>query len=96
MKPSKPVKLNPKSKQFCYEVHALAEQAGLVNETPEYPQYFYWYDTLTKRKFRLSEGLMLEVSDNDFDRWANSGYTELPMPKTGDKFIKLIEELRYS
>lgn len=94
MKPEKPVRLNPRSKQFCYEIQAVAKEAGLIPECPEYPEIFYWSDSLSKRKWRLGDDLRLEVSDDDFDRWANSGRAHERLPVTDYKLFELIQRMR--
>lgn len=94
MKPEKPVKFNPKSKSFHFEVNAVAESIGLMLEDPNYPDMMYYKDTVSGRRFRILESLEIEMSDDNFDRWANSGmcYEKLPMHE--HKFIQLIEEMR--
>lgn len=94
MKPSKPVKLNPKSRSFHHEVNAVAEQAGLELEDKTYPELMYYKDTITGRRFRVTEDLYLEVSDDNFDRWANSGLARTRLPTTDILFLRAIDVLR--
>lgn len=94
MKPEKPVYIDPKSKQFFYEIHAIAAQAGLIAECPEYVDILYWSDSKSKKRFRIGEDLRVQVSGNDFDRWALESSDDYKLPKTDEKFIKLICSLR--
>jgi hypothetical protein len=94
MKPSKPVKFNPKSKSFHFEVNAVAADIGLVLECPDYPEMMYYNDTVSGRKFRILESLEIEMSDDNFDRWANSGMLYEKLPMTDVKFKELIEYMR--
>lgn len=90
----KAVKIDPKHKSFHYEMHAIAEQAGLIAECPEYPEILYWCDSLTGRKVRVSPDLMVQMSGKSFDRWALEPCDGHKLPLTDYKFIALIERLR--
>lgn len=90
----KPVRINPKCKSFHYEMHAIAEQAGLVAECPEYPEILYWRDSATGRKVRIGSDLMVQMSGWHFDRWALEPCEGHKLPLTDYKFIALIERLR--
>jgi hypothetical protein len=93
MKPSKPVVFRPKSREFQFEVCCVAQQFGLEQESVYEP--FYWKDTKSKRRFRYLELCdELEVSDDDFDRWANSVLHRIRMPMTDVKFGEAIDILR--
>ena len=96
MKPSKPVRLKPKNKNFHYEVHAVAKECGLIAECDDYPEIMYWNDSKTGRRFRVLESMELQVSDDSFDRWANSGLTSIRMPDTDEKLRVAIDILRYA
>lgn len=82
------------------EIYLVAESQGLVREGIEYEEKKsdripYWNDTVSGRKFRLLEEVQeLEVSDDDFDRWANSALFREKLPDTLEDFSKLIESLR--
>lgn len=90
----KPVKFNPKSKSFHYEVNAVAASIGLVLETPDHPEMMYYKDTVSGRRFRILESLDIEMSDDNFDRWANSGMCYEKLPMCEHKFIELIRQMR--
>jgi hypothetical protein len=93
MKKSKPVVFRPKSREFRHEVCFVANENGLIQESEYEP--FYWTDSLSKRRFRFLESLSrLEVSDDDFDRWANSTLCSVRMPLTDEGFIESIQFLR--
>lgn len=94
MKPEKPVRLNPRSNQFCYEIQAIAKEAGLISECPDYPEIFYWSDSLSNRKFRITDDLRLRVSDDKFDRWSNSELAHERVPVTDYKLYEMIVRLR--
>lgn len=94
MKPSKPVKFNPKSKSFYHEVNAVAAEIGLVLEDPEYPDLMYYKDIVSGRGFRILESLEIQMSDDNFDRWANSVMLIEKLPLTDIKFKELIGNMR--
>lgn len=68
----KPVKLNRKHKNYIYEIIAILKEAGLEHECPKYPEILYFKDTKGGRRFRLLDDGYIHVSDDNFDRWANS------------------------
>jgi hypothetical protein len=93
MKKSKPVVFKPKSREFQHEVCFVAQENGLIQDSEYEP--FYWTDSVSKRRFRLLElSGELQVSDDNFDRWANSLLGAIRMPLTDEKFIEGIAYLR--
>lgn len=94
MKPPRPVRLYPKSKQFIWELHAIFEEAGLVAECPEYPEILYWKDPTTDKRYRIGVDLLLQVSGKDFDRWALESGQSYALPLTDTKLLKLLEILK--
>lgn len=91
MKPPRPVRLYPKSKQFIWELHAIFEEAGLVAECPEYPEILYWKDPTTDKRYRIG---VVQVSGKDFDRWALESGQSYALPLTDTKLLKLLEILK--
>ncbi len=92
-------KFSKKNREKMEQIFLVAEENGLIRESLSYEKYFsdkvpYWNDTLSKRKFRLLENDILQVSDDDFDRWSNSVLTESNLPLTLENFSNLIKELR--
>lgn len=92
-------KFSKKYREKMEQIYLIAEQSGLVRESLEFEKNFedkcpYWNDTLTSRKFRLLENGYLQVSVDDFDRWANSFLFEEQLATTLDKFEKQIQEMR--
>lgn len=82
------------------EIYLVAEAQGLVRTGLEYEvkktdRIPYWKDSVSGRQFRLLEQTNeLEVSDDNFDRWANSGLLQKNMPETLEEFSDLIDYLR--
>lgn len=91
MKPPKPVRLYPKSRQFVYELHAIFEQAGLEAEDPDDKTLLYWKDLVTNKRYRIGEDLLLQVSGKDFDRWALESVESYALPLTDTILLKLLE-----
>lgn len=92
-------KFSKKNREKMEQIFLVAEENGLIRESLSYEKSFsdkvpYWNDTLSKRKFRLLENDILQVSDDDFDRWSNSVLTESNLPLTLESFSNLIKELR--
>jgi hypothetical protein len=92
-------KFSKKIREKMEQVFLIAEENGLIRESLEYENSFadkipYWNDSLSKRKFRLLENDVFQVSDDNFDRWSNSVLTESNLPSTLENFSNLIKELR--
>lgn len=60
-------------------------------------QFYSWYNLVGHdRRWRINDRDMLQRGDTleDFDRWANSGIIEVPMPKTKLEFDAAIRAMK--
>ena len=66
---------------------------GVEIYKPRSRRFFYNFQ-INGVEFRVLPSLnVIEMGDNDFDRWANSGLNEVNIPTNKNEFLSVMEEL---